>query len=49
MVTPYSNRTDDELIRHVFGLESPDPLVVELAQRLESALDETDYWKEQAE
>lgn len=47
MVTPFSSRTDDELIRHVYGLDAPDPLLVELAQRLEEALNEIDRLQEE--
>jgi len=35
MITPYSNSTTDELLRLVFIGGSVDPLVLELAFRLE--------------
>ena len=36
MVTPYSHYTNDELVRIVYQQEVPDPLLLELAFRLES-------------
>lgn len=36
MVTPYSNKTDDELLRIVFMGDLRDTLTLELAYRLEA-------------
>lgn len=49
MITPYDNKTTDELLRLVFSAENPDPLLMELAQRLETAEREVAYWQGQVE
>ena len=47
MVTPYSNKTDDELLRIVFMGDLRDTLTLELAYRLEAIDTEMELLKSQ--
>jgi len=40
MITPFAGKTNDELLRIVFCELEPDPLMLELAYRLEELMKE---------
>lgn len=43
MITPYSHYTNEELLKLVFHAEEQNPLMMEVAYRLEQMMDENEY------